>query len=211
MSEDIADIPHRKLASGRLVIASHNSGKLREISELLAPHGIETVSAAALDVPEPEETGTSFVANAELKARFSADLTGLPALADDSGLCVEALGFEPGIFSARWAELADGSRDFNEGMRRIHDRLVEQGEDAGRDAHFICALSLAWPDGHAETFEGRVDGTIVWPPRGEKGFGYDPIFQPLGHDITFGEMDPAAKHAMSHRADAFAKLVKAVF
>ena len=211
MSEDVADIPHRKLAPGKLVIASHNKGKLREIGALLEPFGIETVPAGALGVPEPEETGISFVANAELKARFSADLTGLPALADDSGLCVEALGGEPGIFSARWAEREDGSRDFANGMRRVHDRLVEQGPEAGRDAHFVCALSIAWPDGHVETFEGRVDGILVWPPRGERGFGYDPIFQPLGHDISFGEMDPAAKHAMSHRADAFARLVKAVF
>ena len=208
---DVAEIPHRKLSPGKLVIASHNRGKLREIGELLSPFGIETVSAGALGVPEPEETGTSFIANAELKARFSADLTGLPALADDSGLCVEALGGEPGIFSARWAELEDGSRDFGEGMRRVHDRLVEQGPEAGRDAHFICALSIAWPDGHVETFEGRVDGVLVWPPRGAKGFGYDPMFQPLGHATSFGEMDPAAKHAMSHRADAFAKLVAAVF
>ena len=208
---DVAEIPHRKLSPGKLVIASHNRGKLREIGELLSPFGIETVSAGALGVPEPEETGTSFVANAELKARFSADLTGLPALADDSGLCVEALGGEPGIFSARWAELEDGSRDFGEGMRRVHDRLVEQGPEAGRDAHFICALSIAWPDGHVESFEGRVDGVLVWPPRGENGFGYDAMFQPLGHAISFGEMDPGAKHAMSHRADAFAKLVAAVF
>jgi len=208
---EIADIPHRKLAPGKLVIASHNEGKLREIGELLAPFGIETVSAAAMGVPEPEETGTSFFANAELKARFSSDLTGLPALADDSGLCVEALGGDPGIFSARWAELADGSRDFDEGMRRVHARLLDQGEDAGRDAHFVCALSIAWPDGHVETFEGRVDGLLIWPPRGKNGFGYDAMFQPLGHDISFGEMDPAAKHAMSHRANAFAKLVAAVF
>lgn len=208
---DAVEILHRKLGPGKLVIASHNQGKLREIGALLAPFGIETVSAGALGVPEPEETGTSFVANAELKARFSADLTGLPALADDSGLCVEALGFEPGIFSARWAELADGRRDFGEAMRRVHDRLVEQGPEAGRDCHFVCALSVAWPDGHVESFEGRVDGLFVWPPRGAFGFGYDPIFQPLGHDITFGEMDPDAKHAMSHRADAFAKLVAAVF
>ena len=211
MSDEFTNIPYRKLAPGKLVLASHNKGKLREIGELLAPYGIETVSAGALGVPEPEETGTSFVANAELKARFSADLTGLPALADDSGLCVEALGFEPGIFSARWAELEDGSRDFNEGMRRVHDRLAEKGAEAGRDAHFVCALSIAWPDGHVETFEGRVDGIITWPPRGSNGFGYDPIFQPLCHEISFGEMDPAAKHAMSHRADAFARLVKAVF
>jgi XTP/dITP diphosphohydrolase len=211
VSDKLADIPHRKLAPGRLVIASHNKGKLREIGELLAPYGIETISAGTLGVPEPEETGTSFIANAELKARFSADLTGLPALADDSGLCVEALGLQPGIFSARWAELEDGSRDFDEGMRRVNARLLEKGSDAGRDAHFICALSLAWPDGHVETFEGKVDGVITWPPRGTNGFGYDPIFQPLGHDISFGEMEPIAKHAMSHRADAFAKLVKAVF
>ena len=202
---------HRKLAPGKLVIASHNKGKLREIGELLAPYGIETVSAGALGVPEPEETGTSFVANAELKARFSADLTGLPALADDSGLCVEALGGEPGIFSARWAEQSDGSRDFAEAMRRVHDRLGEQGDEAGRDAHFVCALSIAWPDGHVESFEGRVDGVLVWPTRGTSGFGYDAMFQPIGHTQTFGEMEPQAKHAMSHRADAFAKLVAAVF
>ena len=208
---DVADIPHRKLAPGRLVIASHNKGKLREIGELLAPFGIETVSAGALGVPEPEETGTSFAANAELKARFSSDLTGLPALADDSGLCVEALGGEPGIFSARWAELEDGRRDFAEAMRRVHARMLEAGDEAGRDAHFICALSVAWPDGHVETFEGRVDGLLTWPPRGDRGFGYDPMFVPYGHERTFGEMDPEAKHAMSHRADAFAKLVAAVF
>jgi len=202
---------HRKLGPGKLVIASHNKGKLREIGELLAPFGIETVSAGALGVPEPEETGTSFVANAELKARFSADLTGLPALADDSGLCVEALAGEPGIFSARWAELDDGSRDFGEGARRIHSRMLEAGDEAGHDAHFVCALSIAWPDGHIESFEGRVDGVIVWPPRGDRGFGYDPIFQPLGYALSFGEMEPDAKHAMSHRADAFAKLVAAVF
>jgi XTP/dITP diphosphohydrolase len=206
-----ADLPFRKLGPGRLVIASHNKGKLREIGELLAPYGIEMVSAGDLDVPEPEETGTSFAANAELKARFSADLTGLPALSDDSGLCVEALNGAPGIFSARWAELPDGSRDFGEAMKRVHDRLVAQGPAAGRDAHFVCALSVCWPDGHVETFEGRVDGLLVWPPRGAKGFGYDPIFQPLGHDVTFAEMDPDAKHAMSHRADAFAKLTAALF
>ena len=205
------ELPHRKLGPGRLVIASHNAGKLREIAELLAPHGIETISAAALGVPEPEETGTSFAANAELKARFSSDLTGLPALADDSGLCVEALGGEPGIFSARWAELEDGGRDFAEAMRRVHARMLEAGDEAGRDAHFICALSVAWPDGHVETFEGRVDGLLTWPPRGDRGFGYDPMFVPYGHERTFGEMDPEAKHAMSHRADAFAKLVAAVF
>lgn len=198
----------RKLKPGRLVIASHNAGKVREIAELLGPYGIEPVSAGALGLPEPEETGTTFIANAELKALQAADLSGLPALADDSGLCVEALGGDPGIFSARWA---GPDKDFGLAMRLVHEAIIAKGPDAGRDAHFICALALAWPDGHVEAFEGRVDGRIVWPPRGDKGFGYDPIFEPLGHSITFAEMDPAAKHAMSHRADAFAKLVEALF
>ncbi len=198
----------RKLTPGRLVIASHNMGKVREIAELLGPHGMEPVSAGALGLPEPEETGTTFIANAELKALAAADLSGLPALADDSGLCVEALGGDPGIFSARWAGV---DKDFSLAMRLVHEALEAKGPDAGRDAHFICALALAWPDGHVEAFEGRVDGRIVWPPRGDKGFGYDPIFQPLEHSITFAEMDPAAKHAMSHRADAFRQLVETVF
>ncbi len=196
----------RRLERGRLVVASHNAGKLREIEALLGPYGIEAVSAIALDLPEPDETGTSFAANAELKALQAADLSGLPALADDSGLCVEALGGEPGIFSARWA---GESKDFAVAMERVHDRLADIGPDAPRDAHFVCALSLAWPDGHLETFEGRIDGVLVWPPRGGRGFGYDPIFQPIGKTETFGEMDPQAKHAMSHRAQAFAKLVAA--
>ncbi|MET0270406.1 MAG: RdgB/HAM1 family non-canonical purine NTP pyrophosphatase [Sphingomonas sp.] len=199
---------HRKLQPGRRVIASHNEGKVREIRALLAPFGVEPVSAASLDLPEPEETGTTFAANAELKARASADLSGLPALADDSGLCVEALGGDPGIFSARWA---GEDKDFGRAMQLVEDRLRETDEDAGRDAHFVCALSLCWPDGHIETFEGRVDGTLAWPPRGSNGFGYDAMFLPNGHAETFGEMDPAAKHAMSHRAEAFAKLVAAVF
>jgi len=197
----------RKLTPGKLVIASHNPGKVREIADLLGPHGIEPVSAETLGLPEPEETGTTFIANAELKALQAADLSGFPALADDSGLCVEALGGDPGIFSARWA---GPDKDFSVGMRRVWDALSAQGPDAGHDAHFVCALALAWPDGHVEAFEGRVDGVLVWPPRGHNGFGYDPMFQPIGHAITFGEMDPAAKHAMSHRADAFRKLVAAV-
>jgi XTP/dITP diphosphohydrolase len=205
---DVADIPHRKLAPGKLVIASHNAGKVREIRELLAPYGIEPVSAASLGLPEPEETGTTFVANAELKARAAADLSGLPALADDSGLCVDALHGDPGIFSARWAGEA---KDFGLAMRLVNQHVEEAGPDAGRDAHFICALSLCWPDGHIESFEGRVDGTLIWPPRGDRGFGYDAMFRPLGRDISFGEMDPQAKHAMSHRADAFARLVAAIF
>ncbi len=198
----------RKLAPGRLMIASHNAGKVREIAELLGPYGMEPVSAATLGLPEPDETGATFIANAELKALQAADLSGLPALADDSGLCVEALGGDPGIFSARWA---GAGKDFSLAMRLVHETLEAKGPDAGRDAHFICALALAWPDGHVEVFEGRVDGRIVWPPRGDKGFGYDPLFEPLGHSITFAEMDPAAKHAMSHRADAFRKLVETVF
>lgn len=197
----------RKLAPGKLVIASHNEGKVREIGELLAHYGIETVSAKTLGLPEPEETGTTFVANAELKARAAADLSGLPALADDSGLCVEALDGEPGIFSARWA---GEPRDFNEAMRRVEAALAASGPDPSRDAHFVCALALAWPDGHVEWFEGRVDGTLVWPPRGDKGFGYDAMFLPDGGEQTFGEIDPAAKHAISHRADAFRQLVAAV-
>ncbi|WP_157215727.1 RdgB/HAM1 family non-canonical purine NTP pyrophosphatase [Flavisphingomonas formosensis] len=203
-----AEIPHRKLAPGKLVIASHNQGKVREIEALLGPYGIQPVSAGALGLPEPDETGTTFAANAELKARQAADLSGLPALADDSGLCVEALNGDPGIFSARWA---GPTKDFRIAMQRVQDAILAVGPDAGHDAHFVCALSLAWPDGHVETFEGRVDGTLVWPPRGDRGFGYDPMFQPWHHAVTFGEMDPDAKHAMSHRADAFAKLVKAAF
>ena len=197
----------RRLQPGRLVIASHNEGKVREIRALLGPYGIEPVSAAELDLPEPEETGNSFVDNAELKARLAADLSGLPALSDDSGLCVDALEGRPGIYSARWA---GETKDFALAMQRVHDEVEAKGPEVGRNAHFICALSVAWPDGHMETFEGRVDGLLVWPPRGERGFGYDPMFQAIGHQETFGEMDPDAKHAMSHRADAFRKLVAAL-
>ncbi|WP_447728198.1 RdgB/HAM1 family non-canonical purine NTP pyrophosphatase [Sphingomonas koreensis] len=202
----------RKLAPGKLVIASHNEGKVREIRALLAPYGMEPVSAASLGLPEPDETGTTFVANAELKAMQAADLSGLPALADDSGLCVDALGGDPGIFSARWA---GPTRDFGLAMelveKNIRDKAVDGVPPPSRDAHFVCALALAWPDGHVEWFEGRVDGILVWPPRGKNGFGYDPMFLPDGNIETFGEMDPDAKHAMSHRADAFRQLVAAVF
>jgi XTP/dITP diphosphohydrolase len=212
----------RKLEAGRLVIASHNVGKVCEIRELLGPHGIEPVSAAELDLPEPDETGTTFVDNADLKARSAADLSGLPALSDDSGLCVEALGNRPGIFSARWAIVdahvapaagpgeVTGDRDFNVAMRRVHDELEALGPDTSRDAHFVCALAVVWPDGHAEWFEGRIDGTLVWPPRGTNGFGYDSMFVPAGGTKTFGEMAPDEKHAMNHRADAFRKLVAAL-
>ena len=212
----------RKLEPGRLVIASHNPGKVREIGELLGPHGVEPISAAELDLPEPDEIGATFIDNADLKARAAADLSGLPALADDSGLCVEALGDRPGIFSARWAYAdprvpadADpgeitGTRDFSLAMGRVWDELEALGPDASRNAHFVCALALVWPDGHAEWFEGRVDGTLVWPPRGDKGFGYDPMFVPAGHEQTFGELEPEGKHRISHRADAFRKLVEAL-
>lgn len=195
----------------RLVIATHNDGKLREIRDLLAPFGIECLGAAELDLPDVEEIGNSFVDNAELKARSAADLTGLPALSDDSGLCVDALGGMPGIFSARWAEEADSGRDFGRAMERVWQALEVCGPNASRDAHFACALAIAWPeDGQAAAFEGRVDGTLVWPPRGERGFGYDPMFVAAGHDQTFGEMEPAEKHAISHRAEAFRKLVAAL-
>jgi XTP/dITP diphosphohydrolase len=197
----------RKLAPGRLVVASHNPGKVREIRDMLAPYGVEPVSAAELDLPEPEETGTTFVANAELKALAAADLSGLPALADDSGLCVDALNGDPGIFSARWA---GGAKDFNVAMRRVEDALEAAGPDASRDAHFMCVLALAWPDGHVEWFEGRVDGALVWPPRGIGGFGYNPMFVPEGSALTFAEQ-PDAKAGISHRARAFEKLVAAVF
>jgi XTP/dITP diphosphohydrolase len=195
----------------KLVIATHNAGKFSEISALLAPFGIECLSASELDLPEPEETGVSFVDNAELKAREAADLTGLPALADDSGLCVDALGGMPGIFSARWAEERAGGRDFRLAMERVWEQLEACGPRATRDAHFACALSIAWPnDGQCESFEGRVDGSLVWPPRGTRGFGYDPMFVAAGHEETFGEMDPEEKHRISHRAEAFEKLVAAL-
>jgi XTP/dITP diphosphohydrolase len=195
----------------KLVIATHNPGKLREMRDLMEPLGISCVGAEELGLPEPEEIGNSFVDNADLKAREAADLSGLPALADDSGLCVDALHGAPGIFSARWAEDEQGNRDWMRAMERVWREVEAAGPDASRDAHFACALAIAWPnDGQAENFEGRVDGTLTWPPRGEKGFGYDPIFVPASHDVTFGEMEPAQKHEMSHRADAFRKLVKAL-
>ncbi len=186
-----------------LVIASHNPGKVREIDDLLRPFGIETVGAAAVGLVEPEETGTTFAENAALKARAAARVAKLPALADDSGLAVSALEGSPGIYSARWA---GPRKDFAIAMRKVEDALKGKSD---RRAAFVAALALAWPDGRCDVFEGRVEGTLVWPPRGEKGFGYDPIFVPAGHTITFGEMEPAKKHTISHRAKAFAKLVAA--
>ena len=197
----------RRFGGGRLVIASHNQGKVREIAALLEGRGLDVVSAGELDLPEPEETGTTFVMNAELKARAAADLSGLPALADDSGLCVDALGGDPGIFSARWG---GENKDFGHAMRLVEDKLAAL-PDAPRTAHFVCALALAWPDGHVEWFEGRVDGTLVDPPRGLNGHGYDPMFVPDGHDRTFAEMDDELKNGISHRADAFRQMVAAVF
>lgn len=197
----------RRFDGQRLVVASHNAGKVREINDLLHPFSIDAVSAGALGLPEPEETGTTFRANAELKALAAATASGIPALADDSGLAVDALGGDPGIYSARWAETPAG-RDFAHAMQRVEDAL--KGQD-NRRARFICALSLAWPDGHVETFEGKVEGSLVFPPRGSRGFGYDPIFIADGSTITFGEMDPDEKHRISHRADAFRQLIHACF
>ncbi|MAU41354.1 MAG: non-canonical purine NTP pyrophosphatase, RdgB/HAM1 family [Kordiimonas sp.] len=195
----------------KLVVASHNAGKVREISALMQPFGVETVSAGDLGLPEPDETGTTFIANAELKARAAAMAAGVPALSDDSGLVVPALDGQPGIYSARWAvDPATGQRDFTYGMEKLHRALEEKGA-VDRRAYFVCALSLAWPDGHVESFEGRVWGELVWPIRGTRGFGYDPQFQADGYDITFGEMDPAEKHSISHRAVAFHQLIEACF
>ncbi|MEI6986260.1 MAG: non-canonical purine NTP pyrophosphatase [Rhodospirillaceae bacterium] len=194
----------RRFSGETLVIASHNQGKVGEIAALLLPYVSEFRSAADLGLAEPEETGSSFVANAAIKARAAA--TGsFAALADDSGLVVPALGGRPGIHSARWG---GAGRDFILAMTRVNDEL---GESPDRSAYFICALALAWPDGHCETVEGRVYGTLVWPPRGCYGFGYDPIFVPDGYHQTFGEMPAATKHALSHRADAFRKLVERCF
>lgn len=195
----------RRLDGGRLIIASHNAGKVREIAALLAPFGIDVTAAGDLNLPEPEETGRSFIENAELKARAAAVASDLPALADDSGLSVQALDGAPGIYSARWA---GADKNFDQAMARVQEAL---GPATDRRAAFICALSLAWPDGHIDSFEGRVDGSLVWPPRGDKGFGYDPIFVPNGYDQTFAEMAPDKKHAISHRADAFAQLTAACF
>ena len=204
---------HRKLAPGRLVIASHNQGKVREIRALLEPYGIEPLSAGDLGLPEPEETGTSFAENALLKARASAEGADCVALADDSGLCVTALGGKPGVYTADWAERQrfEGApgRDWYMAMGKVEGLIAEQGPDVDRSAYFVATLALAWPDGHSEIFEGRVEGKLVWPPRGALGFGYDPVFQPNGFGQTFAELDPAQKQAMSHRADAFAKLVAA--
>lgn len=195
----------RKFAAPKLLLATHNKGKLREIAELMAPYKVAVTSAGELGLPEPDETGDSFIANAELKARAGANGADLPALADDSGLVVHGLGGAPGIYSARWA---GPDKNFSDAMARVQREL---GTNADRRAHFVCALALAWPDGHCESFEGKVFGTLIWPPRGTKGFGYDAMFLPDGGSETFGEMAPAQKHAVSHRARAFEQLIAACF
>lgn len=204
---------HRQL-TGSVVIATHNPGKLAEMRDLLAPYGIAATSAAELNLAEPDETGTTFAANARIKAMSAAKATGQPAFADDSGLCVDALGGEPGIYSARWA---GSDKDFRAAMNQIQTLLVEKGamSPQQRRAHFIAALCIAWPDGHVEEVEGRADGVIVWPPRGTAGFGYDPLFLPDGHERTFGEMTADEKHGLppkgmglSHRARAFVMLAE---
>lgn len=196
----------RRLEAGaKLVLASHNPGKLREIEDLLRPHGIAVVSAGALGLPEPVEDAPDFAGNARIKALAAAQASGLPALSDDSGFCVAALEGAPGVLSARWAGPA---KDFAAAMAMVHARM---GDAEDRRAWFIAALCLAWPDGQTATFLGRVDGTVAWPPRGSRGFGYDPMFLPSGGTQTFGEMDPDAKHAVSHRARAFAQVLAACF
>jgi XTP/dITP diphosphohydrolase len=202
--------------SGKLVIATHNAGKLREIAALLAPYGVECLSAGALGLPEPEETGTTFAQNALLKAVAAATASGLPALADDSGLCIDALGGRPGVYTADWAERQwfedapggpKGGRDWFLAMGKVEGLLAEQGPEVDRSCHFVSVLALAWPEGENAVYEGRAQGTMTWPPRGTMGFGYDPAFVPLGEMRSFAELDPAEKNAISHRAKAFALLV----
>jgi len=200
-------MPPRAFTDSKLVIATHNQGKLPEIAAFLDGFGISLVSAGELGLDEPDETETSYIGNAILKARAAALASGLPALADDSGLAVAALNGDPGIYSARWA---GPDKNFAQAMQKVEDALQASGS-SDRQAAFMCALSLVWPDGHDETVEGTVTGALVWPPRGQNGFGYDPVFVADGYDITFGEMDPDKKHAIGHRADAFAKLLHRCF
>ena len=205
----------RKLGAETLVIATHNAGKLKEIGALLAPYGLQCISAGSLGLPEPAETGKSFTDNALIKARAAAVGSGLPALADDSGLCVTALDDRPGIYTADWAERqwfeGQPGRDWYMAMGKVEGLLAELGPDADRSCHFACVLAIAWPDGTSVAYEGRADGTLTWPPRGMTGFGYDPVFVPLGETRTYAEHDPDEKHRISHRAAAFAKLVAEQF
>lgn len=200
----------RKFAGDTLLVATHNAGKLQEIADLLKPYGVQVIGAAQKGLPEPDETETTFVGNARIKAHAAARATGLPALSDDSGIEIEALGGAPGVYTANWAETENG-RDFHMAMQRAHDELVASGAPQPWRARFCCTLVMAWPDGHDEVFAGTIEGQIVWPMRGAEGHGYDPVFQPDGHDLTFAEMDAEQKNRISHRADAFAKLVKGCF
>ncbi|MDR6756944.1 XTP/dITP diphosphohydrolase [Mycoplana sp. BE70] len=208
----------RKLDTRTIIVASHNAGKIREIRDLIGPLGFEAKSAAELNFIEPDETGTTFEENAAIKALASAKAAGLPALSDDSGLVIDALGGAPGVYTANWAEKEDGSRDFSMAMEKVETALVEKGADtpADRTARFVSVLCLAWPDGHTELFRGEIEGAVIWPPRGTQGFGYDPVFQPEGFETTFGEMSAEEKHgwkpgdtqALSHRARAFKRFVE---
>ncbi len=209
---------HRILEPGKLVIATHNAGKLPEMAALLSPYGMQVVSAGELGLPEPDETGTTFAENALIKAHAAASSSGLPAFADDSGLCVAALGGAPGVYTADWAERMPyeaeligqkSGRDWYMAMGKVEGKLAELGPGADRSAYFISTLALAWPDDHAEVFEGRAPGSLTWPPRGSLGFGYDPVFVPEGYNETFAELGAEGKHRLSHRAAAFAKLVAA--
>ena len=205
----------RRLGPGSLVIATHNAGKLKEIGALLEPYGVKCISAGSLGLPEPAETGTSFVQNALIKARASAEASGLAALADDSGLSVDALDGRPGVYTADWAERqwfeGDPGRDWFMAMGKVEGMLQAKGADVDRSCAFHCVLAFAWPDGEQAVYEGTAPGTLSWPPRGTLGFGYDPVFVPQGREQTFAELDPEEKHAISHRADAFAKLVAEQF
>lgn len=198
----------RKFSGTELVVATHNKGKLAEIAEMFAGMGINLASAADLGLESPPETGTTFIENALLKARFVAEATGRIALADDSGLCIDALDGAPGVYSADWAEEEGKPRDFGRAMQKVHDQLRD---NANRKARFVSVLALCWPDGHCETVEGTAPGQIVWPPRGRQGHGYDPIFVPDGYNTTYGEMEAATKNEISHRADAFRKLMEKCF
>ncbi|OWJ76841.1 RdgB/HAM1 family non-canonical purine NTP pyrophosphatase [Haematobacter genomosp. 1] len=200
----------RKFTSDRLLVATHNSGKLEEIAELLRPYGVAVTGAAQMALPVPEETEETFVGNARIKAHAAAKATGLPALADDSGVQVDGLNGAPGVHTADWAETENG-RDFPMAMRKVHDLLEERNAPQPWTARFVSTLVLAWPDGHDEAFEGVMPGQIVWPPRGDNGHGYDPIFQPTGRDTTFAEMETSEKNRISHRAEAFRKLVEGCF
>ncbi|MDG6078134.1 RdgB/HAM1 family non-canonical purine NTP pyrophosphatase [Erythrobacter litoralis] len=205
----------RRLGSGSLVIATHNAGKLKEISSLLEPYGVKCLSAGSLGLSEPAETGTTFIENALIKARAAAEGSGMAALADDSGLAVDALGGRPGVYTADWAERqwfeGEPGRDWYMAMGKVEGMLQQIGRDADRSCAFHCTLAIAWPDGEHAVYEGTAPGSLTWPPRGELGFGYDPVFVPKGREQTFAEIDPAEKHAISHRADAFAKLVAEQF